>query len=63
MKAQARQRVAFARAAGCAELPLAMYAVENIWPTLSDELGADVEYVKRGNLRLGKTGGTPADAP
>ena len=37
------------------ELPLAMYAVENIWPTLSDELGADVEYVKRGNLRLGKT--------
>ena len=39
------------------ELPLAMYAVENIWPTLSDELGADVEYVKRGNLRLGKTEG------
>ena len=37
------------------ELPLAMYAVENIWPGLSDELGADVEYVKRGNLRLGKT--------
>lgn len=23
------------------ELPLAMYAVKNIWPTLSDELGAD----------------------
>lgn len=37
------------------ELPLAMYAVENIWPGLSDELGADVEYVKRGNLRLGKS--------
>ena len=37
------------------ELPLAMYAVENMWPGLSDELGADVEYVKKGNLRLGKT--------
>jgi len=37
------------------ELPLALYAVEHIWPGLSDELGADVEYVKRGNLRLGKT--------
>ncbi|MBP2650858.1 MAG: dependent oxidoreductase [Firmicutes bacterium] len=37
------------------ELPLAMYGVQNIWPTLSDELGMDVEYVKEGNLRLGKT--------
>ncbi len=37
------------------ELPLAMYAVSNIWPTLSDELDVDVEYVQRGNLRLGKT--------
>lgn len=37
------------------ELPLAMYAVENIWPTLSEELGVDVEYHKEGNLRLGKT--------
>lgn len=37
------------------ELPLAMYAVEHLWPRLSDELDADVEYVKRGNLRLGKT--------
>ncbi len=37
------------------ELPLAMYAVEHLWPGLSDELGADVEYVKKGNLRLGKT--------
>lgn len=37
------------------ELPLAMYAVEHLWPQLSDELGADVEYVKKGNLRLGKT--------
>jgi sarcosine oxidase subunit beta len=37
------------------ELPLAMYGVENIWPNLSEELGADVEYYKQGNLRLGKT--------
>lgn len=37
------------------ELPLAMYAVSNIWPTLSDELGVDVEYVQRGNIRMGKT--------
>lgn len=37
------------------ELPLAIYGVENVWPTLSDELGVDVEYHKEGNLRLGKT--------
>ena len=37
------------------ELPLAMYAVEHMWPTLSEELGVDVEYHKEGNLRLGKT--------
>lgn len=37
------------------ELPYAMYAVEHMWPTLSEELGVDVEYVKKGNLRLGKT--------
>ena len=37
------------------ELPLAMYAVENIWPTLSDELEMDIEYFQEGNLRLGKT--------
>ena len=37
------------------EIPLAMYAIEHIWPTLSDELSADVEYVKKGNLRLGKS--------
>ncbi|MGI6590875.1 MAG: NAD(P)/FAD-dependent oxidoreductase [Eggerthellaceae bacterium] len=37
------------------ELPLAMYAVGNIWPTLSEELGCDVEYVQQGNLRLGLT--------
>ncbi len=37
------------------ELPLAMYGIEHIWPTLSEELGMDIEYVKKGNLRLGKT--------
>lgn len=37
------------------ELPLAMYAVNHIWPTLSEELGIDVEYVQKGNLRLGQT--------
>ncbi|MGE4549060.1 MAG: NAD(P)/FAD-dependent oxidoreductase [Intestinibacillus sp.] len=37
------------------ELPLAMHAVEHMWPTLSEELGMDVEYFKKGNLRLGKT--------
>lgn len=37
------------------ELPLAMYAVANIWPQLSDELGIDVEYHQKGNLRLGLT--------
>ncbi|MCI6857911.1 MAG: FAD-binding oxidoreductase [Eubacterium sp.] len=37
------------------ELPYAMYAVNNMWPTLSDELGVDVEYYQKGNLRLGKT--------
>lgn len=37
------------------ELPLAMYGIEHIWPQLSNELGYDVEYVKKGNLRLGKT--------
>lgn len=37
------------------ELPYAMYAVQNMWPTLSEELGVDVEYYRKGNLRLGKT--------
>lgn len=37
------------------ELPLAMYAVEHMWPKLSEELEIDVEYHKEGNLRLGKT--------
>lgn len=38
-----------------AELVLAKYAVQNLWPTLSAELGVDVEYYQEGNLRLGKT--------
>lgn len=37
------------------ELPYAMYGIKNIWPTLSEELGVDVEYTQKGNLRLGKT--------
>lgn len=37
------------------EMPLAIHAVRHLWPGLSDELGADVEYHQEGNLRLGKT--------
>lgn len=37
------------------ELPLAMYGVKNLWPTLSEELEMEVEYYQEGNLRLGKT--------
>jgi len=37
-----------------AELPLARAAVE-IWPGLSDALGVDVEYRRKGNLRLART--------
>lgn len=37
------------------EIPIAMFGVKNLWPTLSEELGVDVEYYKKGNLRLGKT--------
>lgn len=37
------------------ELPYAMYAIQHQWPTLSEELGVDVEYCQKGNLRLGKT--------
>lgn len=42
-----------------AELPLAMAAVQR-WAGLSDELGADVEYRREGNLRLART---PEQAP
>lgn len=37
------------------ELPLAMFGIKNLWPTLSEELEMDVEYYQDGNLRLGKT--------
>ncbi|MGV8905664.1 MAG: NAD(P)/FAD-dependent oxidoreductase [Acetobacterium sp.] len=37
------------------ELPLAMYGIKNLWPTLSEELEMDVEYYQQGNIRLGKT--------
>lgn len=37
------------------ELPIAIYSVQHLWPTLSEELGVDVEYIQDGNLRLGKT--------
>lgn len=36
------------------ELPIVMYGIKNLWPTLSDELGVDCEYHQDGNLRLGK---------
>ena len=42
-----------------AELPLAMAAVRR-WAGLSDELDADVEYRREGNLRLART---PAEVP
>lgn len=37
------------------ELPMVMWGIRNVWPTLSEELGVDVEYTQKGNLRLGKT--------
>lgn len=37
------------------ELPYAMYGIKHLWPGLSEELGVDVEYTQKGNLRLGKT--------
>lgn len=36
------------------ELPLAMYGIKNLWPTLSEELEVDCEYHQDGNLRLVK---------
>ena len=36
------------------ELPLAIYGIRNLWPTLSEELEVDCEYHQDGNLRLGK---------
>lgn len=37
------------------ELPLVMYGIKHLWPTLSEELEVDCEYHQDGNLRLGKT--------
>ena len=37
------------------ELSYCIWGVKNLWPTLSEELGVDVEYSQTGNLRLGKT--------
>lgn len=34
------------------EIPLAKYAIENLWPTLAQELDCDIEYLQGGNLRL-----------
>ena len=36
------------------ELPLVIYGIRNLWPTLSQELETDCEYHQDGNLRLGK---------
>lgn len=35
------------------EMPLAKYAIDYIWPHLSEELGVDIEYKQGGNLRFG----------
>ncbi len=35
------------------EMPLALYATKNIWPTLSEELGVDVEYQRNGYFVCG----------
>ena len=37
------------------ELEMVMWGIQNLWPHLHEELDADVEYVQKGNLRLGKT--------
>lgn len=37
------------------EIPLAKYAVDNIWPTLGEELDIDIEYHKAGNMRFAFT--------
>ena len=37
------------------ELPLVMWGIQNLWPALAQELDTNVEYVQKGNLRLGKT--------
>lgn len=34
------------------EIPLAKYAIENLWPMLAEELDTDIEYHQGGNLRF-----------
>ena len=34
------------------EIPFAKYAVENIWPTLGEELDENIEYHQAGNVRF-----------
>lgn len=36
------------------ELPLAMFGVKHIWPTLGEELGEDIEYIQNGICALVK---------
>lgn len=36
------------------ELPLAMYGIKNIWPSLSEELGVDTEFNQAGNIKFAK---------
>ena len=35
--------------------PLALFAIENIWPTLHEETGVDAEYTKEGSISYGWT--------
>lgn len=37
------------------EMPLAMYGMKNIWPTLGEELETDIEFSLDGNLKVGVT--------
>ena len=35
--------------------PLAVFAIQNIWPVLEEETGVDVEYIKGGSISFGWT--------
>lgn len=37
------------------DMPLAMYGIRNLWPTLQEELEADIEFSLDGNLKVGVT--------
>ena len=45
------------------ELPLVMYGIKNLWPSLSEELEVDCEYHQDGNLRLGTVSYTHLTLP